>query len=75
MSVARELAKSTNRLTFEDLPPDVVHQTKRFMLDTLGCAIGGYGSEASKIIQEVIKESSDARESTVFGSGLRASCL
>jgi 2-methylcitrate dehydratase len=45
------------------------------MLDTLGCAIGGYGSEASKIIQEVIKESSDGRESTVFGSGIRTSCL
>mgnify|MGYP001563125583 CR=1 FL=1 len=75
MSVARELAKSAKRLTFEDLPPHVVLQTKRLMLDTLGCAIGGYGSEASKIIQEVIKESGNAGESTVFGSGLRTSCL
>ena len=75
MSIARELAKSAKDLTFEDLPPHVVHQTKRLMLDTLGCAIGGYGSEASRIIQEVIKESSNAGESTVFGSGLKTSCL
>jgi 2-methylcitrate dehydratase len=43
-------------LIFEDLPSDVVHQTKRLVLDTLGCAIGGYASEASRVIQEVVKE-------------------
>jgi len=75
MSLARELAKSVKDLTFKDLPPDVIHQTKRLLLDTLGCAIGGYHSEASKIIQEVIKESRDAGEATIFGSGIRTSCL
>ena len=32
-------------LTYEDLPPTVVHQVKRTVADTLGCAIGGYLSE------------------------------
>lgn len=75
MSVARELAKHARGLKFEDLPPDVIHQTKRLMLDTLGCAIGGYSSEGSRIIQEVITESGHPGEATVFGSGLRTSCL
>ena len=75
MSVARELAKSANSLIFEDVPSDVIHQTKRLVLDTLGCAIGGYRSEASRIIQEVVKELGHSEEATVFGSGLRTSCL
>lgn len=75
MSVARELAKYANDLTFRDLPPDVVHQTKRVLLDTIGCAIGGYESEASRAIEELIKESGHPEEATVFGSGLRTSCL
>ncbi len=75
MSVARELAKYVATLTFQDLPPDVIHQTKRVVLDTLGCAIGGYDSEASRAIQELIKELDHPEEATVFGSGLRTSCL
>ena len=75
MSVARELAKYVASLTFQDLPPDVIHQTKRVVLDTLGCAIGGYDSEATRAIQELIKELGHPGEATVFGSGSRTSCL
>jgi 2-methylcitrate dehydratase len=75
MSVALELAKQARKLAFQDVPDDVVHQTKRLMLDTLGCAIGGYESEASKIIQEFVKETDHPGEATVIGSGLRTSCL
>src|SRR5512139_1088389 len=75
MSVARELAKKVRNFKFSEIPSDVVHQTKRMMLDTLGCAIGGYQSEASRKIQEFIKEAGHQAESTVFGSGIRTSCL
>ncbi len=75
MGVALELAKYARGLAFGDLPADVIHQTKRVVLDTLGCAIGGYESEASKVIQEVVKELGHPGEATVFGSGLRTSCL
>lgn len=75
MGVAGELAKYARDLTFQDLPPDVVQQTKRLVVDTLGCAIGGYASEAIRIIQEVIKELGHPEEATVFGSGLRTSCM
>lgn len=75
MSVARELANKVRDFHFSDIPADVIHQTKRMMLDTLGCAIGGYESEASRTIQEFIKESGHPAESTVFGNGIRTSCL
>jgi len=75
MTVAKELAKKVRDFQYSDIPADVIHQTKRMVLDTLGCAIGGYGSEASQAIQEFIKEAGHPAESTVFGSGIRTSCL
>ena len=75
MGIARELAKYAMNLTYPDLPSDVIHQTKRVLLDTLGCAIGGYDSEARHALEEYIKESGHPGEATVFGSGLKTSCL
>ena len=57
MTLARQLAEYASRLTFGDLSSDVVHQTKRVLLDTLGCAIGGYDSEAREAIEAYIRES------------------
>jgi len=56
VGVTLELAKYARSLTFQDLPKDVIHQTKRVVLDTLGCAIGGYENEAVNAIQELIKD-------------------
>jgi 2-methylcitrate dehydratase len=75
MNIARKLAREVINFGFRDLPTDVIHQTKRIMLDTLGCAIGGYDSEANRAIQELIRELKHPEESTIFGSGLRTSCL
>ncbi len=74
MGLVKELAESALELTFEDLPPDVIHQTKRVVLDTLGCAVGGWASETSQIIQEVLRASGHPPQATVFGSGLKTSC-
>ena len=75
MSAALELARYALGYTFADLPLDVVHQAKRLVLDTLGCAIGGSVSDASLAIQKMIQEFKGPREATVFGSGLKTSCL
>src|SRR5215471_10930868 len=75
MTVAEHLACEAKELTFRQLPPEVVHQVKRSMVDTLGVGFGGYLSEPSQIIQSMIKEMNGLTESTVFGSGLKTSCL
>ncbi len=74
-TIAEQLASEAKELTFRELPPEVVHQAKRLMLDTLGVGFGGYLSEPSQIIQSLIKEMNGPAESTVFGSGLKTSCL
>jgi len=74
-TIAEELASEAKRLTFRELPPEVVHEVKRQVLDIVGVGLGGYLSEPSQIIQSLIKEMNGPAESTVFGSGLKTSCL
>jgi len=75
MTVARKLAQHVKAFEYDDLPREVVHQTKRVLIDALGCCIGGFTADASQIVQGVIKDLGGPKESTVLGSGLRTSCL
>ena len=67
------LCDYTRSLTFEDLPAEVVHQAKRLLVDTLGCAIGGYASEPSKIARALADTISSRQPATVLGSGQQTS--
>jgi 2-methylcitrate dehydratase len=40
-SVTRTLSEWAASARFEDLPDEVVHQTRRFLLDSVACALGG----------------------------------
>ena len=55
-------------LEFSDLPQDVVDKSKRLIIDTLGCALGGYSSEPSKIARGMA-EATSGSPATVIGSG------
>ena len=47
------LAEYSCGLTYEDLDADTVHQVKRTLIDTAGCAMGGYLSETGKIARKL----------------------
>ena len=51
-----------------DLPAEVVHHTKRMLIDTLGCAIGGYVSELSTMAWALDATVFSQRPATVLGS-------
>jgi 2-methylcitrate dehydratase len=56
-------------LKYSQLPSEVVHEAKRALLDTIGCALGGYDSDASRILQKVITGFKTAKISTIIGDG------
>ena len=72
-SIAYSYAHYALGLTYEMMPADVVHQAKRALLDTLGCAIGAYQSPGRPMCEEVAKELGGVAESTTFGTGIRTS--
>ena len=41
------------RLTYDELPAQVVHQVKRTLIDTLGCGAGAFDSEPARIARGV----------------------
>ncbi|MDZ7374153.1 MAG: MmgE/PrpD family protein [candidate division KSB1 bacterium] len=72
-TIARKWAEFAVSLRYEDLPAAVVHQAKRFLFDSIGCALGGYHAPDVQIAHEVYKEMGGKPEATVFGSGWRTS--
>lgn len=68
------LASYGSSITYEDLPPDVVHKAKGLLIDALGCGIGGYTSEPGKIARRMA-EQVHPREmpATILGSGQKSS--
>ena len=48
-ATTRLLSDYSSRISFEDLDTATVHQVKRTVIDTVGCAMGGYLSEPAKI--------------------------
>jgi len=56
-------------LKFEQLSPDAVYQAKRFLLDSIGCALGGYQQHDVTIALEVLNEIAGPGKATVIGSG------
>ncbi|MBI2859508.1 MAG: MmgE/PrpD family protein [Chloroflexi bacterium] len=72
-SVAYQFARYALGVKYESLPAEVLHQTKRSLLDTLGCAIGAFDAPGRPIVEDMVKEMGGPAESTVFGSGMRTS--
>ena len=72
-TLAEKLAAWTAALRYEDLPPDVVHQAKRLMIDTLGCALGGYDSEPVRIARAQAATVTSTQPATILCSGERTS--
>lgn len=49
MLLAEKLARWTDRLRYSDLTPAAIHETKRRVIDSLGTALGAYGSKPASI--------------------------
>jgi 2-methylcitrate dehydratase PrpD len=60
---------------FEDIPPPVIDQAKKLMLDCIGIALAGSLDAAGKIIVELVKEMGGHPEASVIGAGFKTSVL
>src|SRR5262249_19885669 len=67
--LAVTLARYAAALKYEDLPPDIVRIVKRTILDTVGCAFGGYAAQPSRIALKLAGEVSAKHAATVLCGG------
>jgi 2-methylcitrate dehydratase len=56
-------------LEYKQLSQDAVYQAKRFLLDSAGCALGGYQQHDVTIALEVLNEIAGDGPATVIGTG------
>jgi len=55
-------------LRYEDLPPETVHQVKRTLADTIGCAIGGFSARPSEIARKLAFGVTSTMPSRIIGT-------
>jgi len=72
-TVVEQLSTYAARLRFDGLPREVVHTAKRLIIDTVGCALGGYWSEPAKIARDLAATVRSSEPVTLIGSGERSS--
>ena len=61
------------KLSYRDLPEEVIRRTKHIVMDTVGCALGGAESPPAKIARAAAAEITSAIPSTVLISGQKTS--
>ena len=67
-TLAHRLADYACALRFEDLSPAVVHEVKRRVIDSFGCALGAWDEEPCAIARKVASEFSAKNGSTIIGT-------
>ena len=71
-TLAHQLADYATSLNFEHLSKDVVHEVKRRVIDSLGCAIGAWNEEPCLIARKVASDFSAKSGSTIIGTAHKA---
>ncbi len=61
------------KLSYRDLPQEVISRTKHIVMDTVGCALGGAESPPAKIARAAASEITSTVPSTVLVSGQKTS--
>jgi 2-methylcitrate dehydratase len=73
--ITATMARWAARLRYEDLPASAVHQAKRYLLDSIGCALGGFQQEDCHIAMQVLDEIAGPGSCTLIGSGKRVDAV
>src|SRR5256714_2823400 len=71
-TLAHQLADYACALRFEELSKEVVHEVKRRVIDSIGCALGAWKEEPFVIARRVAADFSAKHGSTIFGTDHKA---
>jgi 2-methylcitrate dehydratase len=68
-SISRQIAEFAVNLKYEDIPAEVINEVKRYLYDSIGCAIGSMQTNDVNVIRDIYKEMGGEPEATVFAFG------
>ncbi len=68
-TITAKMARWAADLKFEHIGENAVHEARRYLLDSLGCAFGGLRQEDAEIALDVLEEIGGKGNATIFGTG------
>lgn len=73
--VTKELVEYAVGTRYEDYPEEVIEKAKLFILDNIGCALGGSKSVIGRCLTEPFKRMGGSPEATLIGWGTKVPCI
>jgi len=70
-TVTASMSRWAAALEYKQLSEEAVYQAKRFLLDSVGCALGGYQQHDVALALAVLKEIAGRGAATVIGTGAK----
>jgi 2-methylcitrate dehydratase len=67
-TISRRIAEWVAAQSYDQLPPETIHQVKRRIIDTIGVALGAFHAKPTHIVRAVAESVHDTRAATVWGS-------
>ncbi|MDE0032690.1 MAG: MmgE/PrpD family protein [Deltaproteobacteria bacterium] len=68
-AIARYLSGYAASLDYRDLPRDTVHEARRRILDSVGCALGGFAAEPCRIARDLAPALEGRGTARILGTG------
>ena len=69
--VTRDLARYSVETCFEDYPAEIVSAAKTFILDNIGCMLGGCRSALGKAMLDPVRQMGGSPEATLIGTRVK----
>lgn len=61
-SISRTISEFAVNLQHKDLPKEVIHEVKRYLYDSMGCAFGGYHTKDVRIIRNIYHDMGELKK-------------
>jgi 2-methylcitrate dehydratase len=68
-TITARISRWATALQYDDLTDEAIREAKRYLLDSLGCALGGFQQHDVHIALQVFRENGGQGPATVIGTG------
>ena len=69
MSISKQMAEFAANLQYDDIPAEAIYEAKRFLLDSMGCALAAVHNEDMEMMYRFTDKLGGIPEATIIGTG------
>ncbi|HEY54330.1 MAG TPA: MmgE/PrpD family protein [Caldilineae bacterium] len=69
MSISKQMAEFAANLQYDDIPADAIYEAKRFLLDSMGCALAAVHNDDMAMMYRFTDKLGGVPEATIIGAG------